>query len=133
MASLIAARRPPPAAEVAAERPPSAAQPAELRGVAASPGLHHGVAQVVLTLEQAQSLGREQILVCEMTSPAWLPLLMVAGSVVTDRGGALSHAAIVAREFGIPAVTGTRRATGVMVSGQPSEVNGTTGSVRARS
>jgi phosphoenolpyruvate synthase/pyruvate phosphate dikinase len=65
-----------------------------------------------------------------MTSPAWLPLLMLAGAVVADRGGILSHAAIVAREFGKPAVTGSGQATTWMVSGGRYLVDGSAGTVR---
>lgn len=66
---------------------------------------------------------------CRMTTPAWVPLLEVAGAVVTDIGGVLSHAAIVAREFGIPAVTATGDATQAMTSGLRYHVDGTRGIV----
>jgi phosphoenolpyruvate synthase/pyruvate phosphate dikinase len=64
-----------------------------------------------------------------MTSPSWMPLLMIAGAVVTDLGGLLSHAAIVAREFGVPAVTGTRHATNWCISEREYRVNGDAGVV----
>jgi phosphoenolpyruvate synthase/pyruvate phosphate dikinase len=67
-----------------------------------------------------------------MTSPAWLPLLMVAGAVVSDLGGILSHAAIVACDFGIPADsgTGTDDATTRLISGSTYDVDGDAGVVR---
>jgi len=111
-------------------RPSVANDPAAvLRGVGASPGTYEGVARVVVAPEAFDTLNPGEILVCEMTSPTWLPLLMVAGAVVADRGGILSHAAIVAREFGIPAVTGTGRATTWMVSGSRYLVDGGKGTV----
>jgi phosphohistidine swiveling domain-containing protein len=106
----------------------AAGDPVGLRGVGASPGEYSGVARVVRNAGSAE-LQPGEILVCEMTSPSWLPLLMIAGAVVTDRGGVLSHAAIVAREFGIPAVTGTGTATTSMISGTSYRVDGRSGAV----
>lgn len=128
---------PPAAATIAARRavflgrpaPAAPAGPARtLQGVGASPGEFVGVARVVRDAGSGE-LKPGEILVCEMTSPSWLPLLMIAGAVVTDRGGVLSHAAIVAREFGIPAVTGAGKATTAMVSGSRYRIDGRTGSV----
>ena len=102
---------------------------AEIAGFGASPGVAEGPCRVVKSVDQFGDLIPGEILVCEMTSPAWMPLLAIAGAVVTDRGGMLSHAAIVAREFGKPAVTGTCDATVRMVSGNKYRIDGTVGKV----
>jgi pyruvate,water dikinase len=65
-----------------------------------------------------------------MTSPAWAPVLPLAGALVTDHGGVLSHAAVIAREFGIPAVVATGRATHLIPDGATIEVDGIHGLVR---
>jgi pyruvate,water dikinase len=90
-----------------------------------------GVAQVVHALEEAVLLEPGNILVCRMTSPSWVPTMARAGAVVTDRGGVLSHAAIVARELNKPTVTGTLNATRRMRTGDRYEVDGSRGTVRA--
>jgi pyruvate,water dikinase len=69
------------------------------------------------------------ILVCPFTDPAWTPLLRIAAGVVTETGGVLSHAAIVAREFAIPAVLGVSDATGRLRDDAVVTVDGTTGTV----
>lgn len=101
-----------------------------IEGFGASPGRFVGAAHVVRSLEEAAGLQPGAILVCRMTSPSWVPLLAGAGAVVTDRGGVLSHAAIVARELGIPTVTGTRDATRRMLTGRVYEVDADHGTVR---
>jgi pyruvate,water dikinase len=63
------------------------------------------------------------------TTTPWTPLFGVAGAIVTDAGGALSHAAVVAREYGIPAVVGTTNATARVVDGQLVRVNRSAGTV----
>jgi phosphoenolpyruvate synthase/pyruvate phosphate dikinase len=70
------------------------------------------------------------ILVAQSTRPAWTPLFAIAAAVVTDTGSILSHAAVVAREYGIPAVLGTGTATRTLRDGQMVEVDGTAGVVR---
>jgi pyruvate,water dikinase len=69
------------------------------------------------------------VLVCRTTEPTWTPLLGVVAAVVTEIGGVLSHAAIVARELGIPAVLGVAEATRQLPSGCPIEVDGSSGLV----
>ena len=64
------------------------------------------------------------------TAPPWTPLFATAGGIVTDTGGALSHCAIVAREYGLPAVVGTGMATARIQDGQTVEVDGDAGQVR---
>lgn len=70
------------------------------------------------------------MLVCPVTSPAWSALFSFAGAVVTDAGGVLSHAAVVAREHGIPAVLGTAEATRTVRTGERVEVDGDAATVR---
>jgi pyruvate,water dikinase len=70
-----------------------------------------------------------EILVAAITTPAWTPLFAMAAGVVTDVGGPLSHSSIVAREYGIPAVLGTGRATRILHTGQTVTIDGTAGTV----
>ncbi len=100
-----------------------------LTGTAASRGKVTGRACVVHTLDEAGRLQQGDILVCEMTMPAWTPLFAVASAVVTDSGGALSHSAIVAREYGVPCVVGTTSGTRRIADGQRITVDGTNGTV----
>jgi pyruvate,water dikinase len=102
----------------------------ELRGAAGAPGRFRGVARLVLDLADAAKLGAGEILVTRSTTPSWTPLFAVAGAVVTDGGGALSHCAIVSREYGIPAVVGTMSGTVTISDGQIIEVDGNQGVVR---
>jgi phosphoenolpyruvate synthase/pyruvate phosphate dikinase len=71
------------------------------------------------------------VLVCQVTSPSWAPLFPMAAAVVADGGGVLSHAAIAAREHGLPAVLGTATATSTLRDGQRIQVDGTRGLVLA--
>ena len=81
--------------------------PNALKAVAGSPGVYTGPARVCRSLAQAiDELEDGEVMVCEMTLPPWVPAFSVAGAVVADVGGVLSHSAIVAREYGVPAVVG---------------------------
>ena len=100
-----------------------------LTGVAGSPGVFTGRARVVHSLAEASDLDEGEILVCEMTLPPWVPLFSIAGAIVADVGGVLSHCAIVAREFGVPAVVGSVSGTAVVETGQTITVDGTNGVV----
>ena len=71
----------------------------------------------------------DEILVCTITSPAWSPIFSKIRACVTDIGGIMSHAAIVCREYGMPAVVGTGRATSTIHDGQRIRVDGTNGTV----
>ena len=99
-------------------------------GYPASKGAVTGVAKVVETLDEAGKLEPGDILVCPMTMPAWTPLFGVAGAVVSDSGGPLSHCAVVAREYGIPCVAGTQVGTSVLKDGQRLRVDGSSGIVK---
>ena len=100
-----------------------------VRGTGSSPGSAAGPAQVIDGLDDFDRFRPGDVLVCRATSPAWTPLLARAAAVVTEVGGILSHTAIVAREFGIPAVTGVDDATTALSSGERVIVDGTDGSV----
>ena len=90
----------------------------ELNGAAASPGVIEGVARVVKTVSEISDVRKGDVLVCRITSPAWAPIFSKVEAVVTDIGGVMSHAAIVCREYGLPAVVGTGRATSQIRTGQ---------------
>src|SRR5262249_2672754 len=85
-------------------------------------------ARVILDPHAAQ-LAHGEILVAPSTDPGWTPLFLTAGGLVMETGGAMSHGAIVAREYGIPAVVGVAGGTGPIHSGQTVTVDGTTGTV----
>ncbi len=101
----------------------------ELRGAPASPGLVEGVARVVRSVAEIADVREGEILVCGSTSPAWAPIFTKIKATVTDVGGVMSHAAIVCREYGLPAVVGTGRATARIRTGQTIRVDGSTGVV----
>lgn len=82
-----------------------------LRGIAVSRGAVHGVARVARSVEDAATVESGSILVCPFTDPGWTPILSRVAGVVTETGGLLSHAAIICREYGIPAVLGVSDAT----------------------
>jgi pyruvate,water dikinase len=104
--------------------------PSIIAGVAASPGTAQGTVKVVRTLVEASKLQQGDIMVCEMTVPTWVPLFATVRAVVADSGGILSHCAIVAREFGLPAVVGTRVGTVALRDGMTITVDGGRGLVR---
>ncbi|MXY36287.1 MAG: hypothetical protein F4Y54_05865 [Dehalococcoidia bacterium] len=101
-----------------------------VRGTGASPGVYRGRARVIRSLAEAGRLGDGEVLVCGVTAPTWTPYFAIAGAVVADAGGALSHTAVVAREYGIPAVVGTRTGTRAIPDGALIEVDGSEGLVR---
>ncbi|GAA3098753.1 hypothetical protein GCM10010485_41090 [Streptosporangium carneum] len=103
-----------------------------MTGTPASAGVVTGVARVVLDPVGAH-LEPGEILVCPSTDPGWTPLFLTAGGLVMEMGGANSHGAVVAREYGIPAVVGVARATEHVVTGQVITVDGTSGVVVAAS
>ena len=100
-----------------------------LSGVGASGGRYRGPVRVVRGAPDFPSVQAGDVLVCPVTNPAWAVLFPRVGAVVADTGGILSHAAILAREFGIPAVLGTGTATQVLKNGQMVTVDGTAGQI----
>jgi pyruvate,water dikinase len=116
--------------EIYAEAP--SAQPAAeggLRGIAGSPGVAAGTARVIRSPAEFPRLQRGDILVAPLTNPVWTPLFAIAGGVITEVGGILSHGAIVAREYGIPAVMSVAGATRLLVDGIRITVDGNRGVV----
>jgi pyruvate,water dikinase len=109
--------------------PQQADAPNQLKGNAGSRGVTRGVARVALTLDEAKTLQTGEILVTTTTMPAWTPLFGTARAVVTETGGSLSHCAIVAREYGIPAVVGAFGATRAIKTGDLITVDGDRGVV----
>jgi rifampicin phosphotransferase len=104
-----------------------------LRGTPASPGEHIGIARVVAGPADFQRVRPGDVLVARTTMPSYNGAMAVAGAVVTDRGGALSHAAIVSRELGIPAVVATINGTKVIADGARLRVDGGLGRVEVLS
>lgn len=102
---------------------------AELRGIAASSGTYTGRARVCLPSPIPPDVEDGDILVAVDAGPDWTPVFAVLGAVVLDRGAAWQHAAVVAREFGVPAVTGTKEGTKVVRDGATITVDGDTGIV----
>jgi pyruvate,water dikinase len=100
-----------------------------IRGLGASAGVVEGTARIVHSPEEFDQVRKGDILVCRMTNPAWVLVFTKIGGLVTDAGGALSHSAVVSREFGIPAVVGTGVATQKISTGQRVRVNGAAGIV----
>lgn len=100
-----------------------------LMGIPASNGVVKGKARIVVDEKHFGEFKPGEILVTRQTSPAWTPLLAVAAGVVTEIGGQLSHAAIVAREYGIPAVVGVKDATKIIKTGQEIIIKGKDGKI----
>ena len=100
-----------------------------LKGVPASVGVATGPVQIVSKIEQIESFKEGNILVAEMTNPSYVPAMRKAVAIVTDAGGQTSHAAIISREIGIPAIVGTGQATSKLTDGQVITVDGAKGLV----
>lgn len=146
--SLVAERRrqwdmdrrvtPPPALDqgadgrywpVVAVKAESAAGGVALRGFAAGPGTYTGRARIIRTPDEGARLQPGEVLVAPAASPGWTPLFLTAGALITEIGGALSHAAIIAREYGLPAVLNVTDALNRIHTGQLVHVDGTGGIV----
>ncbi len=100
-----------------------------LEGFPGAAGMAEGPARVIMTFEEFPTLEAGEILVCPWTGTAWTPLFLKIAGVVTDTGGMLTHAAIAAREYGIPAVVGTWNATNSIRNGDVIRVDGNAGVV----
>jgi pyruvate,water dikinase len=140
--ALVAAERAAYAREVARRRPPrlllstgetfyeglTEAGSSDLVGAPVSPGVVEGRVRVVLA-PQGVRLEPGEILVCPSTDPCWTPLFVTAGGLVMEMGGLTTHGAVVAREYGIPAVVGVHHATEQLTTGERVRVDGSAGRV----
>ena len=107
----------------------ASADTSTIKGIAGSPGVAEGVARVVMTVDEFDAVSEGDILVCQMTNPAWVVLFTKIAALVTDTGGTTSHPAVLSREFGIPAVIGTSTATHTIRTGDRIRVDGSNGVV----
>ena len=101
----------------------------ELHGVAASPGVAEGPARVITSPSQLDQVQAGEVLVCQITAPSWAPIFTKIAAAVSDIGGIMAHAAIVSREYGLPAVVGTGFGTSTIRTGQRVRVDGSKGVV----
>ena len=109
--------------------PVQKAAPKSVAGLPVHPGIYEGPARIINGPQDFNRLQQGDVLVTRNTGPAFNVVLPLLGAIVTDRGGQLSHAAIVAREYGIPAVVGTLAATTTFADGARVRVNGDKGTV----
>jgi phosphohistidine swiveling domain-containing protein len=100
-----------------------------LQGIGCSSGEKIGYARVILDIHQTLHLNKDDILVTRFTDPGWTPVLARVGGVVTEVGGLLSHAAVIGREYGIPAILNLNHATSLIKDGSRIKINGKTGVV----
>jgi pyruvate, water dikinase len=100
-----------------------------LEGIGASPGEATGQVVIIRSPDEFSAMQDSAVLVCPMTTPEWLAVMRRASAIVTDVGGRMSHAAIVCRELGTPAVVGTGTATADLRDGATVRVDGTEGNV----
>jgi pyruvate,water dikinase len=101
----------------------------DAEGIGASPGSYEGPARIIRGEHEFAKLEDGDVLVCPITSPIWSMLFAQVGALVCDAGGPMSHPAIIAREFGIPAVLGTGAATSTFRDGELVRVDGDNGVV----
>ena len=101
----------------------------ELTGFAGSPGVVEGIARVCRSVKDIDQLQDGEILVAPTTSPSWAPIFQKIKACVTDVGGIMCHAAIVCREYGVPAIVGTGQATTIIKTGMRIKVDGGTGQI----
>jgi pyruvate,water dikinase len=100
-----------------------------LTGIPVSPGIVTGPARVILRADDHEHVLPGEILIAPATDPAWSPYFITAAGVVVEQGGILSHGSIVAREYGLPAVTNVLSATRVIRTGDLVQVDGNRGCV----
>jgi len=102
---------------------------ADIYGVCGAPGVAEGPARVIMSYGQLDEVQKGDILVCPGTDPAWTPVFGLLKAVVSDRGGTLSHAAIVGREYGLPTLVNTFTGTATIKTGQRIRVDATEGAL----
>ncbi|MGC7871031.1 PEP-utilizing enzyme [Desulfosporosinus sp. SYSU MS00001] len=102
----------------------------ELSGIPGSPGVAEGSVRIIHTAEEFNLVQEGEVLVCPFTTPTWTVLFPKVAALVTDSSGALSHAAIVSREYRLPSIVGTIKATRMLHNGQRVRVDGTAGKLQ---
>jgi pyruvate,water dikinase len=102
---------------------------ADIYGVCGAPGVAEGPARVIMSYNQLDEVQKGDILICPGTNPAWTPVFGLVKAVVSDRGGTLSHTAIVGREYGIPTLVNTFSGTSTIKTGQRIRVDATEGAL----
>jgi len=102
---------------------------ADIYGVCGAPGVAEGPARVIMTYEQLKEVKAGEILVCPGTNPAWTPIFGIVKGVVADRGGTLTHTAIVGREYGLPTIVNSFEGTTKIKTGMKIRVNATEGTI----
>jgi len=107
----------------------SGGEDGSLSGFAASPGTVEGLARVITSSAELDQVQPGEVLVCPITAPSWAPVFSRIAAAVTDIGGMMSHAAIICREYGLPAVVGTGFGTQNIKTGQKVRVDGAKGTV----
>ncbi len=100
-----------------------------LSGVSVSAGVYEGRARGLHSPEEGAKLGKGEVLVTKGTNPAWTPLFLNLGAIIMETGGPITHGAVVARKYGVPAVVGVGDATEIIKEGQRVRVNGESGQV----
>jgi pyruvate,water dikinase len=110
------------------EQPPE--EPGVLRGNPCAPGIVRGPVRIVPTMIATDRVQPGEIMVAPTTNPSWTTLFSTIGALVTEAGGKLSHGAVVAREYRIPAVLGVKDAMSQLEDGQLVEVDGSAGTIR---
>ncbi|MEW5766491.1 MAG: PEP-utilizing enzyme [bacterium] len=100
-----------------------------IKGHPASPGIVEGRARIILTADEICEVQEDEIMVCPITTPSWTPVFAKIKGVVTNVGGMMSHAAIICREYGLPAVVGTGFGTQLIKTGQCVRIDGSKGTV----
>lgn len=116
--------------EVQQDMSPGLSLEGELLGTPGSPGVAEGLVRIIRTAEEFYLVQEGEILVCPLTTPAWTVLFPHVAALITDSGGVLSHAAIVAREYRLPSVVGTINATNILQNGQRVRVDGAAGKIQ---
>ena len=101
-----------------------------LAGTPVSAGVYEGIARVLSSPDESNRIEKGDVLITRGTNPAWTPLFLNLGAIVMETGGPISHGAVVAREYGVPAVVGVGEATSLIRDGQKVRVNGETGQVK---
>jgi phosphohistidine swiveling domain-containing protein len=102
---------------------------ADIYGVCGAPGSAEGPARVIMTYDELAQVQPGEILVCPGTNPAWTPVFGIVKAVVADRGGTLSHTAIVGREYGVPTIVNCFEGTAKIKTGQLVRVDATQGAI----